>query len=149
MRQTSPQDNETDAPLPDPQQYGDSERPGDRKYAVYVLCVLTFVYLLNYLDRQLLAIVAEDVKADLNISDADLGFLYGTAFAVFYAIFGIPLGRLADIWNRKNLISVGVTFWSVMTALSGMARGFTPLAICRFGVGLGEASEPPRDCRRP
>ncbi len=115
----------------------------DGPYAKYVLVVLMIVYVFNFIDRQILAILAEDIKADLGISDADLGFLFGTAFAVFYATFGIALGRLADIWNRKKLITLGLGFWSLMTVLSGFTRGFFPLAVCRFGVGVGEASASP------
>jgi len=113
------------------------------RYAKYVLGVLVVVYVFNFIDRQILSILAEEIKADLGISDADIGFLYGTAFAVFYAVFGIPLGRLADTWVRKNLIAVGLGFWSLMTALSGTARSFVSLAGYRFGVGVGEASATP------
>lgn len=115
----------------------------DGPYAKYVLLILMLVSLFNFIDRQILSILAEDIKADLGLSDGDLGFLYGTAFAVFYAIFGIPLARLADSWQRKKLISIGLGFWSLMTALSGTAKGFTSLALCRFGVGMGEASATP------
>lgn len=113
------------------------------RYANYVLGVLMVVYVFNFIDRQILSILAEEIKADLGITDANIGFLYGTAFAVFYAIFGIPLGRLADVWVRKNLISIGLAFWSLMTALSGTARSFATLAVFRFGVGIGEASATP------
>ncbi len=115
----------------------------DGWYARYVLGVLMIVYVFNFIDRQILAILAEEIKADLGVSDAQLGFLFGTAFAVFYATFGIAFGRLADLWNRKQLISLGLGFWSVMTVLSGFARSFLPLAACRFGVGVGEASASP------
>ncbi len=117
--------------------------PVSRGYANYVLFVLTLVYVFNFIDRQILSILAEDIKRDLGLADAQIGFLYGTAFAVFYAIFGIPLGRLADIWVRKSLISVGLFFWSLMTALSGTARGFGSLAGFRIGVGVGESSASP------
>ncbi len=112
-------------------------------YAKYVLGVLVLVYIFNFIDRQILSILAEDIKSDLGISDSQIGFLYGTAFAVFYAIFGLPLGKLADVWSRKSLISLGLTFWSLMTALSGTARGFGSLATYRIGVGIGEASATP------
>jgi MFS family permease len=111
--------------------------------ARYVLFVLVIVYVFNFIDRQILSILAEDIKADLGISDAEIGFLYGTAFAVFYAVFGIPLGRLADTWIRKSLIAIGLLFWSAMTALSGTARSFAALAGYRIGVGIGEASATP------
>ncbi|HIA46999.1 MAG TPA: MFS transporter [Candidatus Hydrogenedentes bacterium] len=112
-------------------------------YPKYVLGVLFIVYIFNFIDRQILSILAEEIKADLGISDAQMGFLFGTAFAVFYALFGIPLGKLADVWNRKSLISIGLLFWSVMTALSGTARGFLALGTYRMGVGVGEASASP------
>ncbi|HLA78794.1 MAG TPA: MFS transporter [Vicinamibacteria bacterium] len=112
-------------------------------YARYVLGVLVGVYVLNFLDRQILSILAERIKADLGVSDAQMGFLYGTAFAVFYAVFGIPLGRLADVWDRRRLIAWGLSFWSAMTAVSGLARTFTHLALARIGVGVGEASASP------
>ena len=115
---------------------------GDR-YARYVLGVLVLVYVFNFLDRQILSILAERVKADLRISDAQIGFLYGTAFAVFYAVFGIPLARLADVWDRRRLIAFGLAAWSVMTVISGLSRNFGELAVARFGVGIGEASATP------
>jgi MFS family permease len=117
--------------------------PPSPGYARYVLGVLVVVYVLNFLDRQIISILAEEIKADLGISDSQIAFLYGTAFAVFYAIFGIPLGRFADVWNRRSLIATGLAFWSLMTALSGLARSFTQLAVARVGVGVGEASATP------
>jgi MFS family permease len=113
------------------------------RYAKYVLGVLIVVYIFNFIDRQIISILAEEIKADLGIGDAEIGFLYGTAFAIFYAVFGIPLGKLADVWNRKNLIAIGLSFWSLMTTLSGFAKNYTALAACRFGVGVGEASATP------
>jgi MFS family permease len=113
------------------------------RYSWYVLIVLVLVYMFNFIDRQILSILNEDIKADLGLTDAQMGFLFGTAFAVFYALFGIPLGRLADIWVRKSIIAMGLSFWSVMTALSGTARGFASLATFRIGVGVGESSASP------
>jgi MFS family permease len=112
-------------------------------YAKYVLGLLVLVYAMNFIDRQILAILAEDIKRDLKLSDADLGFLYGTAFAVFYALFGIPLGRLADNWVRTRLLSIGLFVWSAMTALSGLSANFLQLSLARVGVGIGEASASP------
>ena len=112
-------------------------------YAHYVLVVLVIVYVFNFIDRQILSILAESIKADLGVSDAQIGFLYGTVFAVFYAVFGIPLARFADVWVRRSLISAGLFFWSAMTALSGTARSFSVLALYRIGVGIGEASASP------
>src|SRR5215831_11552168 len=113
------------------------------RYARYVLGVLVLVYVCNFLDRQIISILAERIRADLGVTDAQLGFLYGTAFAVFYALFGIPLGRLADVWDRRRLIALGLAGWSVMTALSGLAGSFGQLALARIGVGIGEASATP------
>lgn len=112
-------------------------------YAKYVLGVLFVVYLFNFLDRQIISILAERIKADLGVTDSQLGFLYGTAFAVFYAVFGVPLGRLADVWLRGRLIAIGLSFWSLMTAISGLTTNFTQLAAARIGVGIGEASATP------
>jgi MFS family permease len=123
-------------------QPAESEEVGGR-YAWYVLVVLVIVYVFNFIDRQILSILAEEIKADIGLSDSEIGFLYGTVFAVFYAIFGIPLGRLADVWVRKSLIAIGLAFWSAMTALSGTARSFPVLGAYRIGVGVGEASATP------
>jgi len=112
-------------------------------YSWYVLSVLVVVYILNFIDRQILSILAVDIKADLGLDDSDLGFLGGAAFAVFYALFGIPLGRLADNWSRVKLLSIGLTLWSLMTALSGFARNQVELTFARMGVGVGEATASP------
>ena len=112
-------------------------------YAHYVLFVLIIVYVFNFIDRQILSILSEDIKRDLGVTDAQMGFLYGTVFAVFYAVFGIPLARFADVWVRRSLISIGLMFWSAMTALSGFAKSFPMLAALRIGVGIGEASASP------
>jgi len=111
--------------------------------AKIALVLLVIVYIFNFVDRQILSVLAEDIKADLNITDSDLGFLFGTAFAVFYSIFGIPLGKLADSWSRKNLLSIGLATWSLMTVLSGTAKSFSTLSIYRIGVGIGESSASP------
>jgi MFS family permease len=112
-------------------------------YSWYALSVLVLIYVLNFVDRQILSILANDIKADLGVDDAYLGFLYGTAFAIFYALFGIPLGKLADSWKRIRLMSVGLGLWSLMTALSGFARSGGMLTFARVGVGVGEASASP------
>jgi MFS family permease len=112
-------------------------------YGWYALLVLVLVYVINFVDRQIISILAQDIKHDLHLQDAQIGFLYGTAFAVFYALFGIPLGRLADSWYRGRLIALGLGLWSTMTALSGFASSFGMLATARIGVGIGEASASP------
>ncbi len=121
----------------------DREKDVGSPYAWYVLGVLVLVYIFNFVDRQILSILAEDIKADLGIDDGQMGFLYGTAFAVFYALFGIPLGRLADMWVRKRLMAIGLSLWSTMTALSGLATNFVQIAGARIGVGIGEATASP------
>ena len=120
-----------------------AQAPHSTAYSWYALTILVLCFLFNYIDRNILSILAEDVKRDLGLSDSTIGFLYGTAFAVFYAVFGIPFGRLADAWIRKNLIAIGLFFWSLMTALTGTAGSFALLAIYRVGVGVGEASLSP------
>jgi len=118
-------------------------RPRVGAYAWYALFVLVLVYIINFVDRQILSILVGDIKRDLGVSDAQIGFLYGTAFAVFYALFGIPLGRLADSWYRGRLMAMGLALWSSMTAFSGFANSFAMLAAARIGVGIGEASASP------
>ncbi|MFZ1741575.1 MAG: MFS transporter [Pontixanthobacter sp.] len=119
--------------------------PDDKvpSYSWYALSVLVVIYVLNFVDRQILSILANDIKADLGVDDAYLGFLYGTAFAIFYALFGIPLGRLADSWKRVRLMTIGLTLWSAMTVMSGLARDTATLTLARVGVGVGEASASP------
>ena len=119
------------------------QEPKATGYSWYVLSVLVVVYILNFIDRQILSILAVDIKADLGLTDADMGFLGGAAFAVFYALFGIPLGRLADNWSRVKLLSIGLALWSTMTALSGFARDQMTLTFARMGVGVGEATASP------
>lgn len=113
------------------------------RYAWLVLGILFLVYVLNFVDRQIISILAEDIKRDLNLKDEDLGFLYGTAFGVFYSLFGIPLGRLADTWHRVRLMTLGLGLWSAMTAASGLAQSGGALAAARIGVGVGEATASP------
>lgn len=112
-------------------------------YRNYVLLVLTGVYIFNFIDRQILVILQESIKADLNLSDTQLGLLTGFAFAVFYVTLGLPIARLADRANRKKIIAVSLTIWSAMTALSGLAGNFLQLLLARMGVGIGEAGGSP------
>ena len=112
-------------------------------YSWYVLVVLVVVYILNFIDRQILSILAVDIKRDLSLTDGQLGFLGGAAFAVFYALFGVPLGRLADRWHRVRLLTIGLVLWSTMTAFSGLARNYLTLSLARMGVGVGEATASP------
>jgi MFS family permease len=112
-------------------------------YSWYVLCVLVVVYILNFIDRQIVSILVVDIQADLGLTNAQMGFLGGAAFGVFYALFGIPLGRLADNWSRVKLLSIGLTLWSAMTVVSGFAKNGAQLGLARMGVGLGEATASP------
>ncbi|WP_417320084.1 MFS transporter [Emcibacter sp.] len=113
------------------------------KAAWYALTLIGLCQAMSMVDRQILAILMPRIKADLNIGDAEMGLLYGTVFALFYAVFSLPLGRLADGWIRTKLLGFSIIGWSVMTALGGLANGFGLLAISRLGVGVGEASVQP------
>ena len=108
-----------------------------------VLFLLFLVYTSNYTDRQILIILAEPIKAEFGLKDWQLGFLTGTAFALFYATLGIPIARLADRWHRVNIIAIALTIWSAMTALCGVTINFVQLAAARVGVGIGEAGGSP------
>jgi len=108
-------------------------------YQQYVLFAFLTAYVLNFIDRQILVILMEPIKEDLNLSDTQLGFMSGFAFAIFYTTLGIPIARLADRGNRVNIISGAIALWSAMTAFSGMAMNFWQLVIARIGVGVGEA----------
>jgi predicted MFS family arabinose efflux permease len=112
-------------------------------YANYVLAVLLLVYVMNFVDRQVLAILLEDIKADLQVSDTALGLLSGLAFALFYTLAGIPIARWADRGSRRLIVSLGLALWSGMTALSGLTQNFAQLALARVGVGVGEAAGSP------
>jgi len=112
-------------------------------YRYYVLGVLTLVYTFNFIDRQLLVILQEPIKADLGLSDTQLGLLTGFAFAVFYVVCGIPIARWADKGVRRSIIALSLTVWSLMTAVSGFAQNFTQLLLARMGVGVGEAGGSP------
>ena len=113
------------------------------RYRIYVLFVLTIIYAFNFVDRQLLVILQEPIKAELDLSDTQLGLLTGFAFALFYVICGIPIARWADRGVRRNIIAWALTVWSIMTAVSGLATNFTYLLLARVGVGVGEAGGSP------
>jgi len=105
----------------------------------YVLGLLVVVYTFNFIDRQILAILLPAIKAEFGVTDTILGFLAGSAFALFYATLGVPIALLADRWNRRNLIALALATWSGMTALSGIAANIVHLSLARIGVGIGEA----------
>ena len=103
------------------------------------MVVLAIVYMFNFIDRQILAILLPAIRDEFLVSDTILGLLAGTAFALFYATLGVPIALLADRWNRRNLIALALAVWSGMTALSGLAANIWHLALARIGVGIGEA----------
>lgn len=112
-------------------------------YTKYVLGVLVVVYVFNFIDRQILAILAPAIKGELGLSDTEIGALSGVAFGIFYATLGIPIARLADRHSRVSIISICLVIWSLMTALSGLATNFWQLLVARIGVGIGEAGGSP------
>ncbi len=112
-------------------------------YKRFALAMLTAVYALNFIDRQILVILQEPIKAEMGLSDAQLGLLSGFAFAVIYVTAGIPIAYWADRGNRRNVVSLAVAVWSGMTALSGLAQNYGQLLLARVGVGLGEAGGSP------
>jgi MFS family permease len=112
------------------------QESGRNWFALALLCLVSFF---AYLDRTAIAMLMVPIKADLRLSDAQLGLLTGFAFAAFYSILGIPLARLADRHSRVRLLSACLALWSVMTMLSGYGRNFLQLFILRAGVGVGEA----------
>ena len=112
-------------------------------YRYYVLVMLTVVSMINIMDRLILSILLEDIKAEFTFTDTQLGVLAGLAFALFYALMSIPIARWADISNRKNILATALIIWSGMTALCGAATGFISLFLARLGVGIGEAGGSP------
>ncbi|MBZ6377050.1 MFS transporter [Pacificimonas flava] len=121
----------------------DAEGPVSHRARKITLLLLTATYFFSYMDRQILSILLEAIKADLQLDDAQLGYLSGIAFALFYATLGIPIASLADRKSRKNIISIALALWSGMTALCGLAQNFTQLLLARIGVGIGEAGSSP------
>ncbi len=112
-------------------------------YRQYVLGVLVVVYVFNLIDRQILSMLLEPIKRDLQLSDTQLGLLSGIAFAVFYTTFGIPIARYADKHSRVRVISWSLAAWSLMTAICGLAQNFWQLMLGRIGVAIGEAGASP------
>lgn len=134
------------AQVPEPRQTSPTVAPAaaaSLPCAWYVVIVLMGCYTLSFIDRQILSLLVAPIKRDLGLSDTRVGLLQGLAFALFYALLGLPLGRFADSGNRKTLVSLGVLFWSVSTALCAGARNFGSLFFARMGVGVGEATLAP------
>ena len=112
---------------------------GTKSYRSYVLVVLMIVYTLNFIDRNLMGVLAEPIITSFNLSDSQFGFLAGWPFAIFYAVMGLPIAMAADRYNRVQIITICIILWSLMTALCGLAAGFITLMLFRIGVAIGEA----------
>lgn len=113
------------------------------RYGWWVVFVLIIAYTFSYIDRSILSLMVGPIRASLGISDVELSLLHGLAFALFYTVLGIPLGRLVDSRKRTTIVAAGVALWSVMTALCGLARTFGQMFLARIGVGIGEAALSP------
>src|ERR1700730_15385954 len=108
-------------------------------YRSYVLVVLVLVYTFNFIDRQIVGILAVPIKAELHLSDSQLGLMGGLAFALFYTLLGIPIARLADRVSRTGIMTAALALWSLTTAMCGVTHTFAQLFMARVGVGVGEA----------
>jgi len=135
-----PAENSTSTEQGEP---GAAEKKRNLRYAWYVLSVLTLMYMFSFVDRQILSLLVPSIKRDLGVSDTQIGLLQGLAFALFYTFMGLPMGRLADNCNRRNVIAASVMVWSVFTALCSAAKSFFTLFLTRIGVGIGEAGLSP------
>jgi MFS family permease len=122
-------------------QAGAAARPSARRY--YVLGLLTIVYALNFLDRTIFNVLIEPIKKEFLLSDTTMGLLAGFGFVLFYSLLGIPIARVADRINRRNIVALALAFWSAMTFLCGMASSVATLALARIGVGIGESAGTP------
>jgi MFS family permease len=122
-------------------QVGAAARPSTRRY--YVLALLTAVYALNFLDRTIFNVLIEPIKKEFTLSDTTMGLLAGFGFVLFYSLLGIPIARIADRLNRRNIVALAFAFWSAMTFLCGMASSVATLALARIGVGIGESAGTP------
>ena len=112
-------------------------------YRTFVLILLTIVYGFNFIDRQIVGILAPFIQADLNLTNTELGLLIGLAFAILYTTVAIPIAWLADRYNRVNILSIALATWSGFTALTGLATNFVQIGLARMGVGVGEAGGSP------
>ena len=115
----------------------------NKGYRNFVLILLTIVYGFNFIDRQIVGILAPFIQEDLNLTNTELGLLIGLAFAIFYTTVAIPIAWLADRYNRVNILSIALATWSGFTALTGLATNFIQIGLARMGVGIGEAGGSP------
>ena len=121
----------------------DAQSYGTPSYRLYVLIMLTLVYTLNFIDRNLVNVIAQPIIQEFQLSDSQYGFLNGPPFAIFYALMGIPIAMAADRFNRVVIVAICISIWSLMTALCGFATSFAFLLIARVGVAIGEAGSTP------
>ena len=110
------------------------------KIAWTTLSILFLAYISSFVDRQIIGLLVEPIKADFQISDTEVSLLLGLSFAIFYCLVALPIGRLVDTHSRKKIVAVGITLWSLMTALCGLAQNYAQLFLARIGVGVGEAT---------
>ncbi len=120
-----------------------ANQPPTKRYRSFVLVLLTVVYGFNFIDRQIVGILAPFIQEDLNLTNTQLGLLIGFAFALFYTVIAIPIAWLADRYSRVNILSIALATWSGFTALTGMASNFWQIGMARMGVGIGEAGGSP------
>ena len=118
-----------------------------RRTAQISLGLLVLVNMMSQLDRQIMSVLVEPIRLDLGLTDTQIGVVVGVAFSVFYTMAGLPLGRLADRANRRNVIAGVLSFWSLATAACGLAQGYWQLFAARVGVGIGEAADLAHDER--
>jgi MFS family permease len=122
---------------------GTARATPSQAYANWVLFLLLLAYILNFVDRQVLSIVALDVKEEMGLTDTELGWLLGPAFAISFTLAGFVIARIADVGSRRNVVTIGLTAWSLFTAACGVAHSFTQLFTLRFAVAIGEAAGTP------
>ena len=120
-----------------------SQTQPSKSYRTFALILLTIVYGFNFIDRQIVGILAPFIQKDLGLTNTELGLLIGLAFAIFYTLVAIPIAWLADRYNRVNILSIALATWSGFTALTGLAGNFIQIGIARMGVGIGEAGGSP------
>ena len=123
--------------------YPDKHQSRKNLYAAYLIFILLLAYTFSFIDRQILSLLVEPMKRDLDITDTQMSLLQGLSFAIFYTLMGFPLGRLADSKSRRGLIAGSIFVWSLMTAACGFAKSYWALFFARMGVGVGEAGLSP------
>lgn len=127
-----------------PQDYAGIDKQYPKPVVAWTaIAILSITYMFSFMDRQILVLLIEPIKQDMQISDTQVSLLTGFSFAIVYTLMGVPMGRAADLWVRKYVIIFGVSIWGLMTVFCGLARSFTQLFVARMGVGFGEAALTP------